>query len=174
MSIFSWDLMTQWPALTQRSALGFAPERILSCWRRLGLAADELLLVRDTGLLLPSQCQGLPTFCFFFAPVSPSDPKASSPPHHQLNWGGFLYQAVSQLQSLAQDLSQWLRSLQQWAELLLSVLGQTQCGRTLGTFWSHQFSPQVMSPSSHVPIKMRNQKFQPLKHYHKRQGFPQI
>lgn len=96
---------------------------------------------------------------FPYAPVCPSHPKASFPPLHQLNWGGFLYQAVLQLQSLAQDLSQWFCSLQQWAELLLSVLGHTQCGRTLGTFWSHQFSPQIMSPSSHVPIEMRNQKW---------------
>lgn len=149
--------MAKRPALTQRLALGLAPERILRHWSRLGLAAGE---ISQWGTQVHSYLVSARVSPHFpYAPVSPSHPKASSPPHHQLNWGGFLYEAVLQLQSLAQDLSQWLRSLQQWAELLLSVLGHTQCGRTLGTFWSHQFSTQVMSPSSHVPIETRNQKW---------------
>lgn len=40
-----------------------------------------------------------------------------------------------------------------------SIRTHTKCGSTLGTFWSHQFSPQVMNPSNHVPVEMRNQKW---------------
>lgn len=143
--------MTQWPALTQRSALSIAPECVLRCWSRLGLAVDELLPVRDTGTLLPSQCQGSP-HTFLKLQSLPHIPKLHLHQRRIPLRGSYSY-------------NPWLKisgndcSLQKQAELLLSVLGHTQCGRTLGTFWSHQFSPQVMNPSNHVPIKKRNQKW---------------
>lgn len=82
--------------------------------------------------------------------------------HHTTGWTEedlFFYKALIQLQSPACDRSQWLFSSTTSGASAFSIRTHMKCGSTLGTFWSHQFSPQVMNPSNHVPIEMRNQKW---------------
>lgn len=158
--------MAQWPALTQRLALG-----------RLGPAADELLLVRDTGTRLPTQCQALPTLPSRSSLSLTSQSFISTTPPAELRripLPGCLTATIPG--SRSQPMTLLSPTMSRASAFSLRT-------HTMWLYFGDFLEPPVFSTSNESQqscahrdeeSEMAVTAFQPFKHFHKRQGFPQI